>query len=941
MKRKIFALIALIIMICSTFSNSFALNLIHEKAVTERLSSGAYLTTYTRFTDKGWLDINVIEVDLMDNNTKIGLLNSENGLNTFQTVYQMANKDNIIAAINGDFFNGNSKNGNTIGLSISDGEVLTSTYYENELKDTFGTFVLDEKNNAWFDYFTNVITLKSKRNYSELKISEYNKLSSNYEYPVVYTKEWGEKSIGSTPDLILTELVVKNNKVKEVRYNKEPVEIPEDGFVISTLGEAAEYIQKNFTVGTRVELDIEMNLDIDSIKMAVSGGALLIENGKIPETFSSNISGTHPRTAIGLSEDGETLYLVTVDGRQKSSIGMTQKELAEFLLEKGVYNALNLDGGGSTTMVARKLGEENIKTINSPSGGVLRMVTNAIGVYNTERTSSLSDLILKVSEKNVFVGCEREIEVLGYDKYYNPVEVDLDDIQWSFEGANVRFDENKIIAGEEAGSVTIKASKGKATAEITIDILEKPEEIIITPENNLIALNENVKFSITAKDQNGYYASLKDNEVEFKVESGDGIFKDGKYLPKTIGEHIISASDGNAKSYVGIMVGLPTEELLNDFESENFYFTAYPSVIEGEVELTKKEKYDGEKSAKLEYDFRNIEATRAAYLRFDDEIEISEDATAIEFYVYSKDDCAEQVKMKLTDAKGATIYALVSKGFVGGEWTKMSYDLTSVALPATLTDIYIAQDDLNEENQGTIYFDNLTIKREKFEEENEITLPENEKGTDISNKETTLTSGDSLKIAIYDEIKKPQVLLEQLTKNKIEQKINQEAEVAIFTSQSDVNLLTNISSKKINCGKYSKTEIENSTFITLDISNSGIRTTEYEQWNKLQTDIKESTNQNIFIVLNGSLDDFSDEKEKQLFVDILSELKNILSKNIWVIYKGEKTVQSMEKGIKYICIGNEWVDSKEPLSVAQNTKYMLITVGKDEISYEVKKIYEK
>ena len=131
------------------------------------------------------------------------------------------------------------------------------------------------------------------------------------------------------------------------------------------------------------------NLDYEKIQFAISGGAMLVENGKVPNSFTSMIWGTNPRTAVGLSKDGNTLYLVTVDGRQNSSIGMTQTEFAELLVEKGIYNALNLDGGGSTTMVARKLGEENLQTVNSPSGGVLRMVTNAIGVYNTSKTSSI------------------------------------------------------------------------------------------------------------------------------------------------------------------------------------------------------------------------------------------------------------------------------------------------------------------------------------------------------------------------------------------------------------------------------------------------------------------------------------------------------------------------------------------------------------------------
>ena len=69
---------------------------------------GVLLKNYNRLTEKGWLDINILEVDLKDKYTSIGLLTSKNGLNTFQTVLEMAKDNESIAAINGDFFSGKS-----------------------------------------------------------------------------------------------------------------------------------------------------------------------------------------------------------------------------------------------------------------------------------------------------------------------------------------------------------------------------------------------------------------------------------------------------------------------------------------------------------------------------------------------------------------------------------------------------------------------------------------------------------------------------------------------------------------------------------------------------------------------------------------------------------------------------------------------------------------
>lgn len=89
----------------------------------------------------------------------------------------------------------------------------------------------------------------------------------------------------------------------------------------------------------------------------------------------------HPRTAAGVSKDGWTLYLVTIDGRQKDwSVGMTLPELATLMIELGSHDAINLDGGGSTTMIYRELGSSSYQTNKPSEKAGFRPVANALGV---------------------------------------------------------------------------------------------------------------------------------------------------------------------------------------------------------------------------------------------------------------------------------------------------------------------------------------------------------------------------------------------------------------------------------------------------------------------------------------------------------------------------------------------------------------------------------
>jgi hypothetical protein len=97
-----------------------------------------------------------------------------------------------------------------------------------------------------------------------------------------------------------------------------------------------------------------------------------------PRTFSRE-----PRTAVGVSADGRTVIMVTVDGRRATSHGGTLTEMAELIVELGAFRAINLDGGGSTTMVRhgrRRRGEP-------PLRGWEREVINHIGVIAPPRST--------------------------------------------------------------------------------------------------------------------------------------------------------------------------------------------------------------------------------------------------------------------------------------------------------------------------------------------------------------------------------------------------------------------------------------------------------------------------------------------------------------------------------------------------------------------------
>ena len=105
------------------------------------------------------------------------------------------------------------------------------------------------------------------------------------------------------------------------------------------------------------------------LRTVVGGWPRLVVHGRSIADSVDRLEGTtpsfsitrHPRSGVGFSRDSTTLFLITVDGRQESSSGMSLAEFANLMLKLGVYEGLNLDGGGSTTMVVGG------KVVNQPS----------------------------------------------------------------------------------------------------------------------------------------------------------------------------------------------------------------------------------------------------------------------------------------------------------------------------------------------------------------------------------------------------------------------------------------------------------------------------------------------------------------------------------------------------------------------------------------------
>ncbi|MBP5639819.1 MAG: phosphodiester glycosidase family protein [Victivallales bacterium] len=127
----------------------------------------------------------------------------------------------------------------------------------------------------------------------------------------------------------------------------------------------------------------EHPIAIEEIAMSAPGFTVVLSEGVVVPSAAKSTS-LAPRTGYGLSKERDVFYIVVIDGRQKNySHGATIGDVAQLLLEHGAYDALNMDGGGSTTLVAWENvdGVGKARMLNHQGGGVQRTVGYNVGIY--------------------------------------------------------------------------------------------------------------------------------------------------------------------------------------------------------------------------------------------------------------------------------------------------------------------------------------------------------------------------------------------------------------------------------------------------------------------------------------------------------------------------------------------------------------------------------
>jgi len=294
-----------------------------------------------------------------------------------------------VAGINGDFYlREGPYAGDPRGLQVVEGELISApsggaSFWIDALGEPHTTNTVSRFQVTWPDGTAFPISLNGRREPNEIELYTPAIGPSTH---TVRGRELVLEQQGTNVWLPLRSDRIYRGRVRETRESGDSRILP--GTMVLSIGPVLARTAPRVEVGAELIISTASSPNLRGARTAISGGPVLVTNGKRQPIKASNSSDyqsssmteRHPRSAIGWNDDA--FFLVEVDGRQRLSVGMTLNELASFLVELGCREAVNLDGGGSATLWY------NGKVQNRPCEGDERPVANALVVLKKKPGTS-------------------------------------------------------------------------------------------------------------------------------------------------------------------------------------------------------------------------------------------------------------------------------------------------------------------------------------------------------------------------------------------------------------------------------------------------------------------------------------------------------------------------------------------------------------------------
>ena len=933
-------LAAMIFSISSIYAN--APELLHSSQHVQTITKGATYIMDSRLTSAGWQDLHILKVDLGDPNIEVRPVEGSN-IGERQTILSLVKAADAVAGVNADFFNMGQENAPSFGLVVEDGKVNHA--YDDKMaglgasKD-MGTMIIDRDKNLMLDYFSINFAIQDTYTGAVLTtISAVNKPTASLATPAYLDRSYGTTTAPlELPTKKLYKIVVDGGVVTQILEPGMVADIPLNGYVLIMDEGAANKRLSSFNVGQSLEFKSELTLgsqfqkSVEDIQAGIGGGGLIMKDGQAYTGASHKVSpaSRQPRTVIGSSQDGKTLFLVTIDGRN-GSIGATHNELVPILKSYGVYTAMHLDGGGSTTFVTREEGSSEVKIQNNPSDGAPRRVTNGIGIFSTAPEGNISKLLISSTYDRTFVGTPISFTLKAVDENNNPVAITNEQIKWTTEGLVGDWKNNSFYP-TQAGKGLIVATVGDVEVAKPITVSASPVGLQVTPAISTLKVNETAKLNVLGIDAEGYAVPVAGDQIKWTASSGAATVVQGELKGLKDGQAIISAELKNTptiKTNISTVVGNKVVAI-NSLEGKDVavWGGSNSPGVTGRAEASKDLKYHGDASVKFIYNLAKTANKQVAYMKFTSPIKIDKSVQSVNMWVYGNEQ-GDLLKIELVDSKGKAFTLQAAEiNFKG--WKYVSVPIPDyITSDVHLNRLYTITLNNAAARTSSLYFDHVSVTygtrnrdvsylkaHEKFDPMHKSLNTAIPQGA----YEFTLTGTTSMKFHPLD----------NTIQKKAADNLQKNAKFTIFSGVTDSGVKSQVAENTTWENKFNTYTYENTQVIHMGTNSGGILKTGSAQWTAFKQALAQSTSDHVIITLNKdpfSTSGFSDSREGALFHEILLNHKETTGQNIVVaIADGYDTDVSIRDGIRYMYINGMVMQDD---NISQSKKLRFRITGKD------------
>lgn len=725
------------------------------------IAPGVRLSSYDRLESDKWLRVDTLSVDLDGSGVRADYLSSGKVADRHTVSELAAGHDagkgrRTVAAINADFFDIN-QTGAPQGPGIKDGRTVHSPAPGVNRAVGIGP---QNAGRVLQLYFEGTVTLPSGAH----PLAAYNAANVPAQGVGAYTSAWGSADRALTVDGAqpVAEVAVRDGKVASVSDTPGAGPVPEDTVVLVGR-EAGAGLLAALEPGDPVGIEYRARTDSGAVpRTAVGGRELLVVDGVAQDHEGEGNNTAAPRTAVGFSADGRTMQVITVDGRQTDSGGVTLTELGVMMREAGSHSALNLDGGGSSTLVAREPGSDALQVENSPSDGSERTVPNGLALTAPDGSGRLEGFWVETRTpsgaapgddpvggghpERVFPGLTRQLTAAGHDETYGPAEGAP---HWRAVSPAVgSVDARGTFTAHRSGTTDVRAERAGVHGDTRLTVLDRLDRIRPTTARVGLADEEATgSFGIVGFDAHGTSAPVEPGDLTLDYDrtlfavADDGL---GSFTVRSLtgsGAGRIKATVAGVATTLAVSVGL-TEQPVSDFDDAGSWKFSQARA-DGALAATP----DGHTGTglRLTYDFTRSTATRAAYAAPPQPVAVPGQPQAYTLWIKGDGNGAWPT-LHLKDAAGSD-QLLRGPYITWTGWRQVTFAVPpGAAMPLSVHRFYLAETAAARQYTGEVVIDDLTAQVPPT-----VELPEQSRSADPLIDTAAVTEGRDWQFAVMSD----------------------------------------------------------------------------------------------------------------------------------------------------------------------------------------------